>query len=224
MAVGIYNDGRSWEAYQQAIEQLTIGADHTTYYPLLWLNIPDPSPGAEPFNADLVDLFPNEAELDSNLSNYRRDAYASKLKISDNGLEFVAVYDTRSSNVLESVINIARTLFVTVVLAVASAHFGNQTNRLVLGPIERMLEKVRLIATNPLAAASDQVEMAGALSMAHQIDRNKKAKDKELETQLLEQAITKIGHLLAIGFGDAGTTIISKNMSSTGDMNPMVPG
>ena len=40
----------------------------------------------------------------------------------------------------------------------------------------------------------------------------------------MEQAITKIGHLLAIGFGDAGTTIISKNMNSAGDMNPMTPG
>ena len=169
IAVGIYNDGQSWPAYQQAIDELTKGADHTTYYPLLWLNVPDPSIGSAPFNSDLVDLFPNKDELDSDLKNYRRDAYASKLKISDNGLEFVAVYDIRSSNVLESIINIARTLFVTVVLAVASAHFGNQTNRLVLGPIERMLEKVRLIATNPLAAASDQVEMAGALSMAHQL-------------------------------------------------------
>ena len=60
IAVGIYNNGQSWPAYQQAISELTIGADHTTYYPLLWLNIPDPSPGAEPFNSDLVDLFPNE--------------------------------------------------------------------------------------------------------------------------------------------------------------------
>ena len=41
---------------------------------------------------------------------------------------------------------------------------------------------------------------------------------------MLEQAITKIGHLLAVGFGDAGTTIISKNMNSSGDLNPMTAG
>jgi hypothetical protein len=35
-----------------------------------------------------------------------------------------------------------------------------------LNPIERMLEKVRLIARNPLAAAQDdEVEMAGVMSM-----------------------------------------------------------
>jgi hypothetical protein len=39
--------------------------------------------------------------------------------------------------------------------------FNNDANTLVLTPIERMLEKVRLIARNPLAAASDEIENAG---------------------------------------------------------------
>lgn len=36
-----------------------------------------------------------------------------------------------------------------------------------LGPIERMLEKVKLIAKNPLAASSDAVEDAGIYTMMH---------------------------------------------------------
>jgi hypothetical protein len=43
--------------------------------------------------------------------------------------------------------------------------FTNDANTLVLSPIERMLEKVKLIARNPLAAASDEVDNAGVLSM-----------------------------------------------------------
>jgi hypothetical protein len=43
--------------------------------------------------------------------------------------------------------------------------FTSDANRLVLTPIERMLEKVRLIAKNPLAAASEEVEQAGVLSV-----------------------------------------------------------
>ena len=35
--------------------------------------------------------------------------------------------------------------------------------------------------------------------------------------------IVKTGALLAIGFGEAGSEIIAKNMSS-GDVNPMLPG
>ena len=34
----------------------------------------------------------------------------------------------------------------------------------------------------------------------------------------------KIGHLLAIGFGEAGSKIIADNMTEGGDLNPMMPG
>ena len=52
----------------------------------------------------------------------------------------------------------------------------------------------------------------------------KEIKDKTLETAILEQAISKISHLLALGFGEAGSAIIAQNMSSGGDLNPMLPG
>ena len=41
---------------------------------------------------------------------------------------------------------------------------------------------------------------------------------------MLERAIVKIGHLLALGFGEAGGGIIGQNMTSTGELNPMMPG
>ena len=41
---------------------------------------------------------------------------------------------------------------------------------------------------------------------------------------MLEKAIVKIGHLLALGFGEAGGGIIGQNMTSSGDLNPMMPG
>lgn len=63
--------------------------------------------------------------------------------------------------------SIGRTIFVCLVLTIASFFFTSDANTLVLGPIERMLEKVKLIAKNPLAAASDEVEDAGIYSMMH---------------------------------------------------------
>jgi len=66
---------------------------------------------------------------------------------------------------LEAILSISRTIFVCIVLSIASIFFTNDANVLVLSPIERMLEKVKLIAKNPLAAASDEVEQAGVLSM-----------------------------------------------------------
>ena len=46
------------------------------------------------------------------------------------------------------------------------------------------------------------------------------------ETSLLENAIVKIGGLLQVGFGEAGSAIISKNMRSRpgGQLNCLVSG
>ena len=45
-----------------------------------------------------------------------------------------------------------------------------------------------------------------------------------METVLLERTIVKIGALLALGFGEAGSKIIAENMALGGDVNPMLPG
>lgn len=54
--------------------------------------------------------------------------------------------------------------------------------------------------------------------------RKKKKKTAPFETQILEQTLIKIGALLALGFGEAGSKIIAENMKATGDVNPMIPG
>jgi len=41
---------------------------------------------------------------------------------------------------------------------------------------------------------------------------------------MLETTLSKIGALLALGFGEAGSKIIAQNMSKGGDVNPMLPG
>ena len=38
---------------------------------------------------------------------------------------------------------------------------------------------------------------------------------------MIENAIIKIGTLLALGFGDAGSEIIAQNMANAGDVDPM---
>jgi class 3 adenylate cyclase len=40
----------------------------------------------------------------------------------------------------------------------------------------------------------------------------------------LEHTLSKIGALLALGFGEAGSKIIAENMKAGGDVNPMLPG
>ena len=43
-----------------------------------------------------------------------------------------------------------------------------------------------------------------------------------LETGILENLLIKIGALLAIGFGEAGSEIIAKNIQKGGDVDPML--
>lgn len=64
------------------------------------------------------------------------------------------------------------------------------------------------------------------LELAKNKGRKKKAQKKEapLETVVLEKTIVKIGALLALGFGEAGSKIIAQNMKGSGDVNPMLPG
>ena len=46
----------------------------------------------------------------------------------------------------------------------------------------------------------------------------------QMETVIIDNAIIKIGTLLALGFGDAGSEIIGTNMARGGDVDPMIGG
>jgi hypothetical protein len=72
--------------------------------------------------------------------------------------------------------------------------FSKDANDLALRPIERMIEKVKKIAKNPKKA------------MEEKLIKDEATKN---ETVLIENAIIKIGTLLALGFGDAGSEIIA---------------
>lgn len=48
--------------------------------------------------------------------------------------------------------------------------------------------------------------------------------EDQYETKILEKTIIKIGALLALGFGEAGSNIIKQNISLGGEVNPLIPG
>ena len=124
---------------------------------------------------------------------------------------------------------------------------------MVLDPLERMIEKVKIIAANPMSAASEEINNAGIYCFAHCCQNQPKERKKKkfelakvhndsgefcdsdsdyedekiknlYETEALEKAIVKIGYLLALGFGEAGSGIIGQNMTSSGSLDPMMPG
>jgi hypothetical protein len=62
-----------------------------------------------------------------------------------------------------------------------------------------MIDKVNKIAKNPISAKDNKLIL----------DDDK----DQFETTIIENAIIKIGTLLALGFGDAGSEIIATNMA-----------
>ena len=140
---------------------------------------------------------------------------------------FMASYSTRIHIIIEAWTNIGRTLFVCTVLSMASIYFMKDSQNLVVDPLERMIEKVKLMSSNPLAAATEEINEAGIFTFMGGGEQKKQREIAEkfgYETVILEKAIIKIGHLLALGFGEAGSRIISQNLTNVGELNPMIPG
>jgi len=61
-----------------------------------------------------------------------------------------------------------------VVLGLASIYFTQDAQRLVLDPLERMIEKIKAIAKDPLIAARDEVNEAGVMSFMSNDTKNDK--------------------------------------------------
>lgn len=99
-----------------------------------------------------------------------------------------------------------------------------------------MIEKVRKITSDPLKAAHDDEErllldelaLHDSLRLETEEGHETHSKKKVchscmMETEILENTLSKIGALLAMGFGEAGCQVIAKNMKM-GEINPMIPG
>jgi len=153
------------------------------------------------------------------------------------GEDLIAIVDLRANAQMEAFLSVFQTIWVCIVLASGAMVFTNQTNDLVISPIESMIEKVKAIAADPLKAAAEQDAQALAMERLEADEKAKQEKlgkkwkkkkpkkdDGPMETVILEQTIVKIGALLALGFGEAGSKIIASNMANSGEVDPMIPG
>lgn len=123
-----------------------------------------------------------------------------------------AFFDVSKEYKLQAILNIAKTVFVCIVLLLGALLFSKDANELVLRPIERMVLKVQAMAANPLT------------KFAIRPEDDADDDGEQFETRMLENSIARICSLLSVGFGEAGTAIIAENMKRGGDINPMVPG
>ncbi|OMJ86393.1 hypothetical protein SteCoe_12120 [Stentor coeruleus] len=166
--------------------------------------------------------------ISSNATNYN-DLRFSEIFYASSG-NLISIFDLRYDVKLTSLLNVCRTIFICIVLTLGSIYFTKDSEDLVIKPIEKMIEKVKIIAKNPIAAAEIQ-EMSNKRE-EEENSQNKKCfglckaetKKRDYETKLLENTILKIGVLLALGFGEAGSLIIGGNVEAGGDVDPMANG
>lgn len=140
---------------------------------------------------------------------------------------------------MQALLDIGRVTFILTVLSLGALLFIRDTDEMVLQPIERMVDRVKLVSENPLALQNAaNISLSNPKSsdagIGNDKDKDKgngkKLKNKSrnggkpLETRVLEHSIAKICSLLSVGFGEAGAEVIADNIRSGGDLNPMVPG
>ena len=92
---------------------------------------------------------------------------------------------------------------------VRAISFSRIAQVLVISPIERMMQLVKMLARNPLDSTT-QVTGQGS----HGTADGQQSTKAGYETLLLENTLAKIGALMQVGFGAAGAEIIGKNMGS----------
>jgi len=92
--------------------------------------------------------------------------------------------------------SIGLTVFIILLLGLASLQFTSDAQALVLRPLESMVAFVEDLAVNPL--------------------KNISSKDNTglFETKVLENSIKKIAGLLRLGLGDSGTLVVSRHLKT----------
>ncbi|KAF4702634.1 hypothetical protein FOZ62_011910 [Perkinsus olseni] len=106
-----------------------------------------------------------------------------------------ARFETKSLQQRSNALDMLSTLFVCILLATLSIQFQNDTQKLVIAPIEKMVNIIKQLAEDPL---------------------------RRPDVQLFKIVKSLV---VVVGFGRAGAEIVNKSMNSgDGELNIMMPG
>jgi hypothetical protein len=181
------------------------------------------------------------------LDNFRDLEIKFVLSKNAAGLYNVAAFNVRNHVRLEGAYSALTTLIVVVLLAIGTSLFGSDADEIVISPIQRMIDVIENMKKNPLAkmTTGDDAELLARMKRAKAglgsgastwgdwaRDKAEAAwalvsgggggsADDDAETGLLEKTLQKLSGLLQVGFGEAGASIIQRNLGS-GELNVMV--
>lgn len=173
----------------------------------------------------------NSNEFKWEADTHHEDLRFNEKYYAETDYNLVAVFDIRAETQLSALLNILRTLFVSVVLSLGAIYFTKDSTDLVIIPIEKMMNKVQKISKNPMKASEvrlndihDMVNSSKKSRCSLCLCTKSEHNTTEYETTVLEDTIIKIGVLLALGFGEAGSSIIATSMQEVGDFKLNMQG
>lgn len=106
----------------------------------------------------------------------------------------------------QAILDLLRTLFVVILFYIAIYFFMSDATRLIIEPLESLLQQVKEMSQNP----------SKALKLAEKRKKNKKRRKEKNQSDLdsIRETISKLAYLLVLGFGRAGDSVISKILYS----------
>lgn len=206
----------------------------STIYPLLWLRTTDYTKQGLITDIKSIDNYqgkslwdeesdcagksvPSDCSLrDSEMQLY----YYSPSDCSDHcdNVQVYSRFDTSQMSQQVAIFNIIVTIFIGVILAIASVTFTVDTQQIVIIPITKMILIIKSLADDPLKKLEEVKEEKND----EKFEFNEKIDDNH---QQLQNTVEKISQLLQVSFGEDGSEILSKNiMSGEGELNLMRPG
>lgn len=115
-------------------------------------------------------------------------------------------------------------IWTSALFVIVAQYVDRDTQNYVLFPLESMFEKVRILSKKPMLVMDVNFENRAGLVSIMQGDDGGKKKSTDSAIKFIDKAVIKIAHLLAIGYGEAGTKIISDIMCKEGDVDINRPG
>jgi hypothetical protein len=210
-------DGSTWfsslSVYDRGIDEVMYFANYEPSYYQKQANsfIADGNNFLNPlvyFNVNttyISDQYPDNYEKAGTIDEILGNTRSGDLDIySDTG--YTVAFDISWYNKEVSIMNIGRTIFVCLLLIITTMLFSNDLEFAAIAPLEDMFETVKKIAIHPLNALREIEEKNLCLEKIEEED----GLVLNTEPKVLQNTIVKIGSLLAIGFGEAGTEIICR--------------
>ena len=138
----------------------------------------------------------------------------------------ILIFDNRYQCIIYHEFNIIRTLFSIAIFLFVYILFLSDINNVILISIEKMVKKVEKMAKNPSLELDNSLENSQNKSHCLSFLEASQGDVKMDDFKIIINKISKICSLVSLGFGEAGTQIISQVLKKglNVDINPLIPG